>query len=61
MKWNMPIESPCIDVCVLEKNTCKGCGRTIQEIGSWRELSDEEKMKIIERLKTDLPKGKVHI
>jgi len=32
------IRSPCVDVCVMDRLTrlCIGCGRTAEEIRSWR-------------------------
>ncbi|KQV41751.1 MULTISPECIES: DUF1289 domain-containing protein [unclassified Rhizobium] len=37
----MKIESPCIDVCAFDprKKWCVGCGRTLEEIKSWKKLT----------------------
>ncbi|MDE2423411.1 MAG: DUF1289 domain-containing protein [Betaproteobacteria bacterium] len=43
------IASPCINICQTDSVTgvCLGCGRTLQEITDWINLSDEEKEKVI--------------
>ena len=37
--------SPCIGVCTIDQNTqqCIGCGRTLEEISKWTQLSHIEK------------------
>ena len=47
------IPSPCISFCKLdqEKEFCLGCGRTINEIKDWKNLTFEEKYNIIQRVK----------
>jgi predicted Fe-S protein YdhL (DUF1289 family) len=44
------IESPCINVCKLDKATslCTGCLRSLDEIRAWREASDEQKLAIVD-------------
>lgn len=34
-------ESPCVDVCALDARAglCTGCGRTVAEIGEWRDAT----------------------
>ncbi|MBY2920598.1 DUF1289 domain-containing protein [Rhizobium leguminosarum] len=43
------MQTPCIHVCSLEPATgfCAGCGRTLQEIGSWMSYSDTERRRIM--------------
>ena len=43
------IESPCIKVCKLDQATglCTGCLRSVDEIRSWREASNEQKQAIV--------------
>lgn len=44
--------SPCIKKCKLNsQNICMGCGRTIEMIKNWINLSEEEKRRIISKLK----------
>ena len=48
------MESPCVKFCVLDpaSGLCGGCGRTLDEIAQWSELSEEERRKIL----ADLPR-----
>lgn len=43
--------TPCIRVCKLENGSCIGCKRTEDEISNWFWISDEEKLKIMKKLK----------
>ncbi|WP_164738449.1 DUF1289 domain-containing protein [Aquabacter cavernae] len=46
------IKTPCIKVCVVDpaSSLCTGCGRSLQEIGSWISMSPERRMTIIRSL-----------
>lgn len=48
----MTIESPCILVCSIDKETglCLGCGRTRNEIAGWISYSDEERRLVMTKL-----------
>jgi predicted Fe-S protein YdhL (DUF1289 family) len=37
----------------MNNNVCIGCKRTIEEIRDWAKLSEEEKAKIVNRIKDD--------
>ncbi|MGO8503598.1 DUF1289 domain-containing protein [Rhizobium leguminosarum] len=43
------MQTPCIHLCSLEPSTgfCAGCGRTLEEIGSWTSYSDTERTRIM--------------
>jgi predicted Fe-S protein YdhL (DUF1289 family) len=45
------VPSPCIGLCILDpgKGFCKGCYRTIEEIGAWIGLSDDDRLAVIRR------------
>jgi predicted Fe-S protein YdhL (DUF1289 family) len=45
----MPIETPCIKVCVVDaaSGLCAGCGRTLDEIVRWGSMSDAERAAIM--------------
>jgi predicted Fe-S protein YdhL (DUF1289 family) len=46
------VKSPCIQKCSLDRNNiCPSCGRTIEEIVSWRDADDSMKQKILEAAK----------
>ena len=55
-------DSPCIGVCTVSQwgtRTCKGCGRTANEIREWNSYSDFEKKLIVLRCWEDyLPRQK---
>ncbi len=44
------VKSPCISVCIMEEGICTACGMTEKESNTWYKLSDEERLKIVERL-----------
>lgn len=59
------IDTPCEQVCKLNQNQiCIGCGRSIEEITSWRYLSVAEKQQVSElakvRLKTIVERQNVN-
>lgn len=45
----MAIESPCSDVCKLDRRAdlCVGCFRTTDEIRQWRKLTDHRRRQIM--------------
>ncbi|HEY8163590.1 MAG TPA: DUF1289 domain-containing protein [Methylocystis sp.] len=44
------IPSPCNKICTLNgAGLCVGCGRSREEIGSWSQLSDADKKRVVER------------
>ena len=47
------MKSPCTKVCQLDPRSglCIGCGRTLDEIARWAEMSDAER----ERVMAELP------
>ena len=52
-KWkeNM-VKSPCIGKCTYDITImqCNDCGRTKDEISRWYVMTDDEKLKVLERL-----------
>lgn len=47
---NPEIKSPCISVCLFDGDICTGCGMTEKESNNWRKFTDEEKIKVLQRL-----------
>lgn len=48
----MSLKSPCTKICMIDPDSglCLGCGRTLEEIGRWSGMSEEEKRQIWEEL-----------
>ncbi|MBL0953786.1 MAG: DUF1289 domain-containing protein [Leptospira sp.] len=48
----MSRKSPCIKICMMdpESGFCAGCYRTIEEIGAWSSMTDEEKEAVWQEL-----------
>lgn len=47
-----PVRSPCINVCRLDaRDVCVGCRRTRAEIAAWRDMSDAQRQRVLERLR----------
>ena len=49
---NKDMESPCIKICTYDPGTglCLGCGRTLEEIGAWFSMSDDERRAVMQEL-----------
>ncbi len=45
-------DSPCIQVCVIDPTSglCRGCARTIEEIGAWAGMSTGERRRVMDTL-----------
>jgi predicted Fe-S protein YdhL (DUF1289 family) len=58
---SMTIESPCIKVCVIDpaSGLCRGCGRTLSEIGAWVSMQDSERREIMAALPARLQTAKL--
>jgi predicted Fe-S protein YdhL (DUF1289 family) len=46
------MESPCIKICTYdsESGLCRGCGRTLEEIGAWFSMTDAERRAVMAAL-----------
>jgi uncharacterized protein len=46
------VKTPCIKVCIMDLDThrCRGCYRTLEEIGRWGAMSDAEREAIMAQL-----------
>lgn len=44
--------SPCIGICTLDPATslCRGCRRSVQEIGRWLSMSEDERARVVAEL-----------
>lgn len=47
------VPSPCAAVCIINTETrfCLGCYRTIEEIGAWTMMDDDQRRAVVEELK----------
>ncbi|SFH52020.1 DUF1289 domain-containing protein [Modicisalibacter xianhensis] len=43
------IESPCVSICKLKGDLCIGCGRSLDEIRTWKSMKRPERMKTLKR------------
>ena len=52
----MAVTSPCTKVCTIDPRSrlCLGCGRTLDEIGRWMSLSEDERQRIMAELRQRL-------
>ena len=53
------IETPCVKICDIDRETglCCGCGRSLPEIARWSSMSDAERRQIM----AVLPKRKAEL
>lgn len=52
-KWKTAmVKSPCVGKCNYDSSleVCSDCRRTKQEISTWYVMTDDEKLKVLERL-----------
>lgn len=44
--------SPCVKICELDgpSGLCRGCGRSVAEIGAWLRLSEGERAAVMQQL-----------
>jgi predicted Fe-S protein YdhL (DUF1289 family) len=47
------IESPCISICRYEDEVCVGCGRTVDEVVEWYNMTDKQKQAVLNRLEKE--------
>lgn len=45
------VTSPCVSICTVDRalGLCMGCLRTLQEIGQWRTMTDDDKRACVAR------------
>lgn len=46
------VESPCVGQCAYNQliDSCRGCGRTLEQIANWYKMTDGEKQAVIDEL-----------
>ncbi|MEF1173122.1 MULTISPECIES: cysteine-rich CWC family protein [Vibrio] len=45
------MKTPCIAACKNEGGICLGCHRTVEEIATWRMMTDEQRESVMDRLR----------
>ena len=51
------IESPCVNICRLERGQCVGCGRTAAEIARWGGTTDADRRAVMAALPGRMARG----
>jgi predicted Fe-S protein YdhL (DUF1289 family) len=46
------VESPCVGVCQLINDVCRGCNRTPDEVVEWYNYTNEQKQAVLDRIFT---------
>jgi predicted Fe-S protein YdhL (DUF1289 family) len=45
------VQTPCVGICLMDRSgLCRGCARTLEEIGCWTSLSASERIALMEQL-----------
>jgi predicted Fe-S protein YdhL (DUF1289 family) len=46
------MESPCVRICTydFDARICSGCGRTLEEVRGWFEMTDAQRRAVMEQL-----------
>ena len=47
-----PVPSPCVSICVLDPGgtgVCVGCGRTLDEVAAWSQMTNDERREVVAR------------
>ena len=56
------IKSPCISVCLLDKNDiCEGCYRSAQEITDWMEFDSSKRLDVMDKVRERFKKLNKHL
>jgi predicted Fe-S protein YdhL (DUF1289 family) len=48
-----PIESPCVSICRYEDEVCVGCGRTVDDVVNWYDMTDKQKQAVLNRIEKE--------
>jgi predicted Fe-S protein YdhL (DUF1289 family) len=47
------VRSPCVRKCTIVKGSCQGCDRTLSEISTWRDMTNEQRKAVLTRIEAD--------
>jgi len=52
--------TPCVRICVIDEDSglCIGCGRNVEEIAMWRDLTEDERLAVMRALPERLDRAR---
>lgn len=48
--YNAPRLTPCVGLCKMDDGQCQGCGRTLDEIRRWKDMTQEERAEVMKKI-----------
>ena len=61
MKSTSEVESPCVNICLIEEGYCIGCGRTEDQIMEWLYADDDRKLEILDEISERVKNGEIEL
>ena len=61
MKSTFEVESPCVNICLIEEGYCIGCGRTEDQIMEWLYADDDRKLEILDEISERVKNGEIEL
>ena len=55
------VESPCVNICLIEEGYCIGCGRTEDQIMEWLYADDDRKLEILDEISEGIKNGEIEL
>ena len=59
--YGYEVESPCINVCMIEEYYCIGCGRSQDEIMEWFYADNDRKLEILDEISERVKNGEIEL
>ena len=61
MRSTFEVESPCVNICLIEEGYCIGCGRTEDQIMEWLYADDDRKLEILDEISERIKNGEIEL
>ena len=61
MRSTFEVESPCVNICLIEEGYCIGCGRTEDQIMEWLYADDDRKLEILDEISERVKNGEIEL
>ena len=61
VKSTSEVESPCVNICLIEEGYCIGCGRTEDQIMEWLYADDDRKLEILDEISERVKNGEIEL